>query len=556
MVTIYDPILGKLRTLDVTKYDGIALVATATPAHVANKQYLCGEAGTIFGIALCKAGDTLYDNGSTFIKVNTADNPTDYKTFNNLTTDTTSTPTSGKAITYIVGGRTYRKDDAGKVSLMISDQGFSNAERPGLTFDGTTQYLQHPAISIPNGQPWTWIGHINWSGNGTDFIFARGRFATNSQIIAFKTDSSNTFAFKSLNNTTYKFSVGSSTDIINTRSVVIIMADGLGNINLVKNGKIVETIACPDTSIVFEGIGRVWSSAAYLIAGSLYDDLLFNCTLSATELMDAYIGLMTGRYEIPFKYRGGNQVNLIVDSGFNDASKWGVIGATSINTGAATIPTNSQLYQANILTIGKTYTFEYDITSTTGGLWSDTFNAFIPIIIGHNKFTGVAKIKNVHLFSTTGNSTTIDNWTCVEVGCLAEFRGANANSISWRDTSGNGYHAASIATPQVIVPQPQVEAIKTSITGDTVLTGFVPINYRREHMRIVNKTANAVVLNLGTTAGGTDILFDVYLAGNDYVDIDLSGMTVSTAFTMYLSSKAWNSSNLSIVVVSKQGVAL
>ena len=424
-------------------------------------------------------------------------------TITNVDPLTATSPAAGKTLVGAdLNGKQFAKNSSGVIDQIISTGILSNAERPGLTFDGTTQYLQHPAISIANGQPWTVLIHLNWAGASSASSITGLLNSLNTILIRY--GAANTFGFKKSDATIVSFSTNSSNDLVGIRSEFGFQADNLGNLSLIKYGKIAETIAVGDTSIAFEGIMRAYTDNTRNVSGSLYDDFIFNCQLSATELMDAYIGLMVGRYEIPNKYRGA------------------------------------------LVT-----------TQTSGTLVKGKQYRIVTFVAGDN-FTNVGGTNvTANIFTATG--TTPTTWTNVstlqQVGCLAEFRGANMNSISARDTSGNGYHATAIATPSIIVPQPQVESIKTNITGDTTLTGYIPINYRGEHLRIVNKTANAVVVNLGTTAGGTDIVFDATVPANDFVDIALTKMA-STASVLYLSSKVWNSANLSVMLISKQGVVL
>lgn len=77
------------------------------------------------------------------------------------------------------------------------------------------------------------------------------------------------------------------------------------------------------------------------------------------------------------------------------------------------------------------------------------------------------------------------------------------------------------------------------------LVAYTPANYRLEVIIIQNLTANAVTLDVGTSAGGSEILSSWIIAANSIKILEVGDVFSSTVRTgVYLSSSNWNSSRL------------
>ena len=85
----------------------------------------------------------------------------------------------------------------------------------------------------------------------------------------------------------------------------------------------------------------------------------------------------------------------------------------------------------------------------------------------------------------------------------------------------------------------------TAITGDTTWTSVVPAGFELERIVFENSTANAVTINLGTSAAGTQVINGGAIAASTFTTL-LANKTFSRTAnqTLYLSSADWNSASL------------
>jgi len=90
--------------------------------------------------------------------------------------------------------------------------------------------------------------------------------------------------------------------------------------------------------------------------------------------------------------------------------------------------------------------------------------------------------------------------------------------------------------------------IKLSVTGNTTLTDVVPKEYRLKGILFNNTTANTVVINVGTSSGGTQVI-NAQSVPQGLTFVSLANIFSLTADqTLYVSSLDvdWNSASVNV----------
>lgn len=95
------------------------------------------------------------------------------------------------------------------------------------------------------------------------------------------------------------------------------------------------------------------------------------------------------------------------------------------------------------------------------------------------------------------------------------------------------------------------------ITDDTEWTGCIPAGYQLESIVFVNSTANAATLDLGTTAGNSDVFLNQVIAANDITTIVINKtFSMLARQTLYLNDDSvgsdWNSSSLISIMLMRR----
>ena len=185
---------------------------------------------------------------------------------------------------------------------------------------------------------------------------------------------------------------------------------------------------------------------------------LFNTALSATEVKELYSGA-----SVPFKYKGANQTEMITatnDRTFAGASNWtdqdlasgggsyDESGDLSITSGAS----GDYCYLANA-NIGFVAGKSYRVTVTASSLSGTSFNLIVGgtaqsigvILNGTNSYeftmgAGFNTLKTLLVQSSGTGGITLDDFSVVPIGAVAEYDGSGITNTKWYDKSGNELH--------------------------------------------------------------------------------------------------------------------
>jgi len=127
-------------------------------------------------------------------------------------------------------------------------------------------------------------------------------------------------------------------------------------------------------------------------------------------------------------------------------------------------------------------------------------------------------------FVDSGGTLQIDHVHVVQVGCVAEYLPGGITPAQWQDLSGNDLHGSVSGALPVNLPSNHVARyLKPGITGDITLTDVIPAGYRIKSMVAEVSGAGAGMrLNIGTSAGGTDVVNNQDISSNGLFDLTVA----------------------------------
>ena len=209
------------------------------------------------------------------------------------------------------------------------------------------------------------------------------------------------------NYSTYRSSTGTYTEYITNGSTSTFFIQG----NVSFAGSIDNVSVVEDLSGDFQ-FSR--SSAATRVNAQ---GLVENVQIISSELVSNGNFSQIGTEEVlngNFSQEGSE---LIVNGDFSDSSWWGLDASWTISGGSANCNGSGVMYKGGVLTIGKTYKVEVEVSAYTSGSlnYPNASNYSIPTSIGKHTFYYTAASQTV---SFTGNSFigSIDNVSVKEVG--------------------------------------------------------------------------------------------------------------------------------------------
>jgi hypothetical protein len=134
----------------------------------------------------------------------------------------------------------------------------------------------------------------------------------------------------------------------------------------------------------------------------------------------------------------------------------------------------------------------------------------------------------------------------IRAGNIASFRVSGAGLANWR----NENHLApnGICNGIIFSAKPERQIFeREGISSDTEFQQLLPQGYSIDLIKIENATANAVVLDLGISSGGAEILASESISGNSE-KIFSTGFLLDSAIplSLFIESANWNSAELSI----------
>jgi hypothetical protein len=257
---------------------------------------------------------------------------------------------------------------------------------------------------------------------------------------------------------------------------------------------------------------------------------------------------------------------LVVNGDFSDSSWWGLDPVWSISNGSANCNGSGVIYKGGVLTIGKSYKVEVEISSyTSGTLTYPNASYTLPSAVGSYTFYYKANSQTVS-FTGTNFIGSIDNVSVKEVtgqevvpdsGCgswLLEPQSTNLITYS-EDFSNAAWTKlnSSITSNSVISPDGTLNADKlvedtttgekftqtiTSVSNTTIYTASVFVKFAgREWIRFTDaQSSNRIHFNTKTgvfgLVTGTVINYESTLLSDGWYKLSLTTTSVTTAYAM------------------------
>jgi hypothetical protein len=317
-------------------------------------------------------------------------------------------------------------------------------------------------------------------------------------------------------------------------------------------------------------------SAARRLNCVIFEVLLFNRALTAAEIR----ALATG---CPVWYRdqGAGQSNQVTNgedwtgaSGSTPPNSWSDSGSGTVtyiirdNSAVSNFGDDkaleinssggSRTVAQSVAMAGKRYRISFvyrnleGSTSSTVALGSDGNKATLQNtgitgdgVLFEQEF--VADGTDLKYFLDSGGTLQIDHVAVVQLGCVAEYRSCGISPMQWLDGNGGKHHGEAAGCEALNLPSGHVARYeKPGITGDTTLTDVIPPGYRIKSMAAdVTGAGSGMVLNVGTSAGASDVVNGQDISSNGLFDLTLAKriFSLSSGQSLYVNDDggtAWS----------------
>ncbi|MFC1483680.1 LamG domain-containing protein [Candidatus Neomarinimicrobiota bacterium] len=165
----------------------------------------------------------------------------------------------------------------------------------------------------------------------------------------------------------------------------------------------------------------------------------------------------------------------------------------------------------------------------------------------------IADGTDLKFFVDSSGTLQVDHVAVVQLGCVAEFSSKGITPLQWLDENGGGHHGDLVDAEPVSLPSSHVMRFeKTGITGDTTLSSVVPPGYRIKSMVAdVTGAGSGMLLNVGTSTGGSDVVNGQDISSNDLFDLTLSKriFSLNSGQDLYVNDDggtAWSGVNINL----------
>ncbi len=384
-------------------------------------------------------------------------------------------------------------------------------------------------------------------------------------------------------------STGDSFNDGSEHHVVIVVKRGV-SIALYDNGVLdnedtsdnTATLSLDNTGDLFIGT-RYLGSHLYL-DGEIYNFRLYNRALSGDEVK----ALASGA-PIVFANMGASQTDLVTNgedwtgaTGSTPPNSWSDTGAGTAtyiirdNTPVANfgddkalelnVSGGSKTLYQGVAQAGKRYRVSFVYRNLDG-----SSSSYVALGSSDNKVTlqntgisgdGIvfeqellADGTDLKFFVDTGGTLQIDHVQVTQVGCVAAYLPDGITHAQWQDASGNDLHGSVNGAIPLNLPSSHVARyIKQGITGDTTLSAAVPAGYRIKSMVAdVSGAGAGMRLNIGTSAGGTDVVNNQDISSNGLFDLMVAKniFSFSTAQSLYVNDDggtAWSGVSVDLYI--------
>lgn len=332
-------------------------------------------------------------------------------------------------------------------------------------------------------------------------------------------------------NTKSILNFGTNLDLSINSSNVLTVGSGITNATIYVNGKATTTIAlnvwnyifvvCDEFTPTVLEIGR-YSTNYYLGFSSLVRT--FNRTYTLAEIITIYNNGLQGQNALPIADVGANNTELITNGAFDSStgwffnpSIWEISGGTANVIGNMDTGSGTGMQQANKLIIGKKYKTTFTISNYTGGTIYHNWQ-FSSSITANGTYT-VEFIAISTQWWISGNATarfSVDNVSCIPIGCVAEYLPENAGDYSWYDSSGNRLHGEVVSSAGAGGASPLFrQLIQKATTGNfttNIASGvaskviYCPPGYSINSIAVRNTLASGNITDFQAVMAGVNLV--------------------------------------------------
>jgi len=317
-------------------------------------------------------------------------------------------------------------------------------------------------------------------------------------------------------------------------------------------------------------------SASKYVKGTLNSIKLFNRAFSASEIVKFWNNGKPESSQLPYEDRNANNTNLIANGNCELNSDWTAVNSPTVseqssamaysgtyswhgsfNNSSSTIRNSYVSFskKKKFRVTGKIYVVSGLVkvaAQESGGSYSllnsQSFNASASWQDINFEWTHTSLYDIwIDCGHTSSGEAYIDDMSVVQIGCVAEYLPNYAGKFGWLETQ-NRLHGSTSGSPVTASAGlfEHYKDVKLSVTGHTTLTNVVPKEYRLKGILFNNTTANTVVINVGTSGGGTDVVNAQSVpAGLTFVSL-AKIFSLTADQTLYISSSNWNSASVNV----------
>ena len=387
--------------------------------------------------------------------------------------------------------------------------------------------------------------------------------------------------------------IGTAVFEVGVKSNIFVNFDRSGNATAFINGRIVGIVDISGSPLTLDNAGALrigcTTAGASFFAGEIGEYKIFNQLYDETNATD--LTIINGG-EVPFKYIGASQTEKVSNGTIEaDVSGWTyqagdetatfTYNNTTPITGAGdgklavtivgTSNSRPRLYPSMItaVEIGKKYrlTFKTKVNSgtviiTSAYIGGQTFND--DIILSGTETTTIemtvpatdAIPPNIYFDGTNVFEVQIDDFSLVQIGCVANYSSESIGHNTWSDVNGNNLFGTVSGASAINMKYQQNVVRQDGITADTQIlssSNIIPAGYMLKYMYGLETAGNTATLDLGTTAGASDVFSQqVFTASTETTVVINKLFSRTTDTALYLNDDGagtWNSGSLNVILV-------
>lgn len=378
--------------------------------------------------------------------------------------------------------------------------------------------------------------------------------------------------------TTYSYTTSALGLTDNKWYHLVFTIDRDGLLSVYVNGLLSQSVSISGASsqtISSSGALSIFGNGSSYTGGNINALRFFNLLLSQSNITNLYNNGQPHLVKLPYELNGANG-NLLSNSDMElDDSSW-----TSVNSPVTNERSSTYAYSGsysrhgafnNVASIirnsvllspttqgGKLFRIRAKVYLVSGLVKvtaQEAGGAFL--LLGSQTITTIGSWVDVDFTFTSSKSYItwlgfgytssgecyVDNFTCTQLGCVAEYLPENAGAMGWLDSSTNMLHATTSGNP---ICASKLRDYKSNISTTAVqMVSSQKAGTNLKYLIAKNNYAGSNTVSLGTTSSANELVNDSSLASGETKVIEINSF-VATDRSLYVKA---GSSNVDVILV-------